>query len=174
MAEVRMTDPETGGQKGVKVERFDLIPAEAHRQLALVYGAGAMKYDDDNWRKGYKWRWSLGALERHLNAWKRGENFDAELSERAGEPVSHLAAVMWHAAALMTFYNEGLGTDDIPEREIQVPLASPVSTSPLQHAIRRLKDHERRVPRSAGNIDFKIDYSVPPRSGASCEPGVKR
>jgi hypothetical protein len=120
-SERRMTDPETGGQKGVKIERFDLIPAEAHRQLALVYGAGAAKYDEDNWRKGYPWRWSLGALERHLNAWKRGEDFDAELSERAGQPVSHLAAVMWHAATLLTFQHEGLGTDDIPERQPPSP-----------------------------------------------------
>jgi hypothetical protein len=114
--EVRIVDPKTGGEKGQKVERFDLIPAEAHRQLALVYGAGATKYAEDNWRKGYKWRLSLGALERHLNAWKRGEQNDPELTERAGQPVSHLAAVAWHAFTLMTFEQEGLGSDDIVER----------------------------------------------------------
>lgn len=113
--EVRMTDSKTGGQKGVKLARFDLIPAEPHRWLALVYGVGAQKYSEDNWRKGYPWRWSIGALERHLNAFKRGEIFDPELTELAGEPVPHLAAVAWHAYGLMEFAHRGLGTDDVPE-----------------------------------------------------------
>lgn len=114
--EERITDPKTGGQKGQKIERFDLIPAEAERQLALVYGAGSKKYQDDNWRKGYRWRLSIGALRRHLNLWQQGEQFDAELTELAGEPVNHLACVMWHAAALMEFQNLGLGTNDIFEQ----------------------------------------------------------
>lgn len=115
--ETRITDPNTGGQKGQKIERFDLVPAEAERQLALVYGAGAKKYDDNNWRKGYDWKLSLGALRRHLNAFQRGENFDPEISELAGEPVLHLACVAWHANTLMVFFTEGLGTDSIPERQ---------------------------------------------------------
>lgn len=115
-AETRIIDPTTGGEKGQKLERFDLIPAEAARHLALTYGAGGLKYDDDNWRKGYSWRLSVGAMERHQNAWKRGESYDPELSEIAGEPVHHLAAAAWHQFTLMTFEFEGLGTDDIPER----------------------------------------------------------
>lgn len=115
-SEVRITS-ETGAQKGQKIERFDLIPAEFERQLALVYGGGAEKYDDDNWRKGYEYRLSLGAMRRHLNLWQQGEEFDAQLSELVGEPVSHLACVAWHAACLMTFVSEGLGTDNIPERQ---------------------------------------------------------
>lgn len=114
--EIRVVDPETGGEKGQKIARFDLIPAEVQRQDALVYGAGSKKYDDDNWRKGFAWRLSLGSLHRHLNAWVQGEDNDPELSELAGEPVSHLACVRWHAATLFTFQAEGLGTNDIPER----------------------------------------------------------
>lgn len=114
--EERIVDPKTGGAKGQKIERFDLIPAEAERQLALVYGAGSKKYEDDNWRKGYRWRLSLGALRRHLNRWQQGEPNDAELTEYAGEPVNHLACVMWHAAALMEFQNLSLGTNDIYEQ----------------------------------------------------------
>lgn len=114
--EIRVTDPNTGGQKGQKIERFDLIPAESLRQLALVYGAGSKKYADDNWRKGYRWRLSLGALHRHLNAWVQGESYDKECSELAGQPVNHLAQVMWHAAALMEFERLELGTNDIYEQ----------------------------------------------------------
>lgn len=117
--EVRITDAETGGQKGQKMARFDLIPPEFLRQLALVYGGGSQKYDDNNWRKGYAWNLSVGALQRHLNAWLLGEDNDPEVSELAGEPVSHLAQVAWHCATLLTFLNEGLGTCDIPERQKQ-------------------------------------------------------
>lgn len=115
-SEEMVVDPTTGGAKGQKIERFDLIPAEALRQLALVYGGGSKKYDDDNWRKGYRWRLSLGALYRHLNAWQQGEKFDPELTELTGQPVSHLACVMWHAAALLEFQNLDLGSNDIYEQ----------------------------------------------------------
>lgn len=114
--EVRITDAETGGQKGSKIVRMDLIPAEIRRQDGLVYGAGAKKYDDDNWRRGYDWRLSLSALFRHINAWEQGEDWDEELTELAGEPVSHLAAARWHLATLFTFQQEGLGTCTLPER----------------------------------------------------------
>lgn len=118
-SEFRVTDAVTGGQKGVKIERFDLIPAEPHRQLALVYGGGAKKYDDNNWRKGYDWNLSVGALERHLNSWKQGEEYDPEVTELAGQPVHHLACAAWHCFTLMEFGFRGLGTDNIPERELQ-------------------------------------------------------
>jgi hypothetical protein len=114
--EIRKVDPNTGGEKGQKIRRYDLIPAYPQDQDALVYGAGAQKYDDDNWRRGFSWRLSLGALRRHLALWQSGEKYDAELTELAGEPVTHLACVRWHAATLMVFDEEGLGTDDIPER----------------------------------------------------------
>lgn len=117
VGEVRITDPDTGGQKGSKIVRMDLVPAEVRRQDGLVYGAGAQKYADDNWRRGYDWRLSLSALFRHVNAWEQGEDWDEELTELAGEPVSHLAAARWHLATLFTFQQEGLGRCTLPERD---------------------------------------------------------
>ena len=114
--EVRVTDPATGGQKGSKNARYDLIPAWPLDQLAKVYGGGAQKYDDNNWRKGYNWGLSVAALQRHLSAWLQGEDCDPEVSELAGEPVNHLANVMWHCCTLMTFQHEGLGTNDLADR----------------------------------------------------------
>ena len=105
--ETRITDPKTGGQKGQKLARFDLIPSEPLWELAEVYGRGARKYADDNWRKGYSWRLSFGALCRHLHAWWMGEKRD-ELGNH------HLAQVAWHAFTLFTFEQFNLGTDDRP------------------------------------------------------------
>ena len=103
--ETIIVDSKTGGQKGQKLERFDLIPVDALEELARVYGRGSKKYADDNWRKGYSWKLSFGAMMRH--AWKfwRGERFD-ELGNH------HLACVAWHCFTLMTFENEHPELDD--------------------------------------------------------------
>lgn len=106
MAETRLTDPSTGGQKGTKPERFELIPAQALQELARVYGFGAAKYSDWNYLKGYNWSLSIGALQRHLALWVLGE----EVDEESG--LSHLAHVAWHAFTLQTYQLHHLGTDD--------------------------------------------------------------
>ena len=106
MAEIRVTDPTTGGQKGTKPERFELIPTQALQELARVYGFGAGKYSDWNYLKGYNWSLSVGALQRHLALWALGE----EVDEESG--LSHLAHVAWHAFTLQTFQLHPLGTDD--------------------------------------------------------------
>jgi nucleoside 2-deoxyribosyltransferase len=104
--EIRVTDPKTGGQKGVKPARMDLIPPEPLWQLALVYGMGAKKYSDDNWRKGYAWKLSIGALLRHVFQFVRGEYIEPE----SGLP--HLVHATWHCFTLMEFNRLKLGTDD--------------------------------------------------------------
>lgn len=104
--ETRVTDPDTGAQKGSKRERFDLIPAESLNWLARVYGYGAGKYDDHNWRRGYAWGLSYAAMQRHLHAFWSGENFDPE----SGLP--HLAHAMWHCTTLLTFMTEHPEKDD--------------------------------------------------------------
>lgn len=103
---VDVVDPVTGGRKGMKQERYGLIPVNAIAELARVYGYGSQKYDDNNWRKGYRWGLSYDALQRHINAFWSGEEYDEESG------LHHLAHAMFHLAALFTFHTEGLGTDD--------------------------------------------------------------
>jgi hypothetical protein len=74
-AEIRTTSS-TGGQKGVKLERFDLIPTMPLVELARHFGRGARKYDLHQWRQGYEWSKSYSALQRHLTAWWSGEEYD--------------------------------------------------------------------------------------------------
>ncbi len=105
--EVRIVDPDTGGQKGQKAERFDLIPPGALEELARVYGQGNdKKYDDWNWLKGYRWSLSLGAAGRHIAKFMLGQSRDAKSG------CHHLAHAAWHCFTLMTFESESLGTDD--------------------------------------------------------------
>lgn len=103
--EVR-TISETGGEKGVKPERFDLLPVEALEVMARLYGFGAEKYAAHNWRKGYEWSKSYASLQRHANAFWRGEDIDAETG------LPHLAGVAFHAFTLMVFMEEQPGYDD--------------------------------------------------------------
>ena len=139
MAEVRTTS-ETGGMKGVKLERFDLIPVGPLWDLATLYGRGAAKYVEHNFRKGYEWSKSYSALQRHANAWARGESWDVcpvpvgehedciTSHPETGESTTfktpngrmcynhtgahHMIAVAWHAFALREFENTHPGFDD--------------------------------------------------------------
>lgn len=104
--EVRIIDPVTGGQKGSKLARFDLLPWDVLYELAEHYGRGAEKYDDRNWERGYRWSLSIAALGRHLAAYLAGEDFDPETG------THHLVCVQWHAGALRWFQLHGKGTDD--------------------------------------------------------------
>lgn len=124
VAEVRVTDPKTGGQKGQKLERFDLIPVEPMVALARLYGQGAIKYDDDNWRRGYSWRLSIGAAGRHMAKWLMRQSYDTANGLKGGpieidangKPIHtgehHLICVVWHCFTLLMFELHGLGTDD--------------------------------------------------------------
>jgi hypothetical protein len=105
MNEVRLTS-ETGGQKGTKPARYDLIPAEALRVLAELYGRGAAKYEDHNWRKGYDWSLSFAALQRHAWQFWNGEDNDVETG------LPHMASVAFHALALIEFMGGHRGYDN--------------------------------------------------------------
>lgn len=87
----------SGGEKGVKRARFDLIPSDALWELAELYGAGGEKYDDRNWERGYEWSKSFAALQRHLHLYWMGHEIDQETG------CHHLASVAWHALALLHF-----------------------------------------------------------------------
>lgn len=94
--EIRVTSS-TGGQKGQKLERYDLIPWDFMDELARCYGIGAQKYEDRNWERGYDIGLSMAALMRHLTLFWQGEDFDPESG------IHHLASVVFHAAAMYRF-----------------------------------------------------------------------
>lgn len=87
----------TGGVKGQKEARYDLIPGEALEMLARNYGRGARKYDERNWERGYDWSLSFAALNRHLWQFWNGEDMDEEVG------LPHLTCVLFHAMALLQF-----------------------------------------------------------------------
>jgi hypothetical protein len=121
-SETRITDAYTGGQKGTKLARYDLIPVAPLEEVAKLYGSGALKYEDRNWEKGYAWSLSYSALGRHANAFWDGESIDIGTPEEPGTLRHHLAAVVFHAFALMEMQHRNAGTDDrpVPTSEIDI------------------------------------------------------
>lgn len=119
MSEIRTTSV-TGGRKGTKPERPDLIPVAPLRELARHYSFGAEKYTErdeggnithdgaNNWQLGYNWSLSYAALLRHLLAFWEGEDIDAETGSK------HIIAVAWHAFALAWYMDNRREFDDRP------------------------------------------------------------
>lgn len=100
--------PQLGGLKNdsEKAARPELLPTEALEEISKVLAFGAKKYEDNNWRRGFKWTRVLGALFRHLYAWARGEDKDPETG------LSHLAHAGCNVLFLLTFELTGAGQDD--------------------------------------------------------------
>lgn len=109
----------TGGEKGTKLARYDLIPTEPLRAVAEHFGFGARKYADRNWERGYEWSKSYAALQRHANAFWGGQDLDecdlscpADCVTHTNTP--HLAAVIFHAMALLEWNATHPEFDDRP------------------------------------------------------------
>ena len=98
---------ETAGRFSAGKTRFDLVAPWAMDQIAQVYTYGTIKYDDDNWWKGLKWKKDVfGCICRHIWKWFRGEKHDDESG------LHHLAHAAWNCMALMEYERNGIGTDD--------------------------------------------------------------
>lgn len=104
--ETLTTDPWTGGQKGKKLTQLLAIDPLALIEVARVAGYGSLKYDRMNYMRGYPWSLSLDAMMRHILLFANGEMNDPESG------LNHMGHAAWHALALVSFAERGLGTDD--------------------------------------------------------------
>lgn len=95
--------------------RWDLVPLTAVEEIAKVLTYGAAKYDANNWQNvaPFEARY-FAALQRHLAAWRRGEEVDPESG------IRHLA----HAGCCLLFllskavgFDPPIGDETRPEPE---------------------------------------------------------
>lgn len=107
--ETRVVNDVTGGAKGKKLARYDLLPPDALRQVAEHFGKGAEKYEDRNWERGYDYSLSFAALQRHAWQYWGGEDIDPETG------THHLCAVIFHALAQLTWLQTHPELDDRPK-----------------------------------------------------------
>jgi hypothetical protein len=84
---------DTGSQRDSRAGkgRYDLIPPEFMRRLAVHFENGAKKYGDRNWEKGQPVSRYLDSALRHIFNYLHGA--DSE---------DHLAAAAWNIAAAIT------------------------------------------------------------------------
>ena len=83
---------ETGAQRDVQSGkgRFDLLPCHAVTRLAQLFENGAVKYGDDNWRKGMPLNRYLDSALRHLIKFMDGQRDE-----------DHATAVIWNMMCLV-------------------------------------------------------------------------
>jgi hypothetical protein len=110
----------------------------------LTYGV--QKYEEWNWSKGDKYSRYIDSLERHINDWKSGEDFDQE------SRLHHMGHAAWNCLCLFWFqrYNKGIDdrvkmgarlleyAADVTPREY--PLNIPSGTVLTVQQVRRLLD----------------------------------
>jgi hypothetical protein len=136
----------TGGHKQVKPERHSLIPTYPLAEVARVYEYGSRKYADHNWRKGYEWSKSYDALQRHIQAFWGGEDYDIE----SGLP--HVAHAVFHLFALLQ------GMEDHPEFDDRytpvIPAPSRVTVRDWEGNVSELPKLNPTHPYSTGLNDF--------------------
>lgn len=89
--------PKADKHNGDKL-RYELIPTRPLMMLAGVFSFDATKYAAENWRKGLSWIELTAAIQRHLDAFKSGQNNDPT---NGGMP--HMASVAWCAFVLMEY-----------------------------------------------------------------------
>ncbi len=89
-----------------KIPCYDKIPADVLTEIADIFTFGCIKYSAHNWRQGMSWSRCFGPLERHLNKfWLR---YDGDVDSKK----HHLAHAAWNCIALIEYEYCKLGEDD--------------------------------------------------------------
>lgn len=86
--------------------RWELIPDDALEKIVEIYSHGAIKYDEENWRKGMKWKRCIGSMKRHMKAFTTGEDIDPD------SKCLHLGQIAWNAITLLWYQLEQIEGDD--------------------------------------------------------------
>jgi hypothetical protein len=79
-----------------------LVPPEVIEEVATVFGFGAEKYGVNNWREdgdSTTWSRTYSSMQRHLNAFWRGEDIDPESGQRhLAHAATQLMILMIHTS----------------------------------------------------------------------------
>lgn len=95
--------------------RYDLVNPKAFEDFVKILTIGANKYSARNWENGLSWTSVIASLERHIAAFKNGEDYDDETGEL------HIAHAACNVHFLNTFYHTFPQGDDRPKRQYTTP-----------------------------------------------------
>ena len=85
---------------------MELLPTLSLEEVAKVLGHGRAKYAAWNWASGFEWSRLIGAANRHLGAFQRGEDTDPETG------LSHIAHLTCTSLFLLEHQLRALGVDN--------------------------------------------------------------
>lgn len=103
---------------------WSLLPPDATEEVIRVYEHGVNKYGRDNWRKGLYFSRIFSAIMRHLWAWWKGADRNAEDAN-----LKHLAQAAWGCLTLLEYtknskyglFDNRLVEDCAPVDEVSIP-----------------------------------------------------
>ena len=101
----KMVTNESGAKRESKEGkgRYDLIPPDALRRLAIVYEKGAVLHGDRNWEKGLSISATINSAIRHCFKYLAGSSEE-----------DHLAQAAWNLFAIMHLEKHKPKMQDIP------------------------------------------------------------
>ena len=94
---IYIKDVSTGKKYDADKTRYDLLPPEIMKEIAEILTFGAAKYGDNNWQKleDFNNRY-YAAMERHIQAWRMGEDFDPESGKHhLSHALTNVAFLVW-------------------------------------------------------------------------------
>lgn len=106
----------TGAQRSSNTGRgrYDLIPGEAKRRVAIKYEQGAQEppdgYGPRNWEKGMPFSRLINSAMRHIDQYNEGDRSE-----------DHLAAAVWNLNAVMHFEKYRPDLNDLPKYNTIIP-----------------------------------------------------
>jgi hypothetical protein len=111
IGDINSSEKGTGARYNSGKPDLSLIPLCTLEDEARVWEYGARKYSRNNWQKGMAWSVVQACLLRHLSAWQRGEDNDAETG------LPHLAHAMCNLRMLTLYAKTYKQGDDRPPKE---------------------------------------------------------
>ena len=95
-----------GGKDKIGKTRLTLVPVDSLFQVATVFEYGAVKYGENNWRKGHRQLDLLDSCLRHICSHLRGDDIDDE------SKLPHLAHASANLFILLQQINDGTSIDN--------------------------------------------------------------
>jgi hypothetical protein len=135
---------------------WHLFPFDALEDVVRVFDFGKQKgYPEHSWRKGFHYSRIFSATCRHLFAWWRGEENDAESG------LSHLSHACWNVITLLDMTRRKSGTDDRLSLEGKEVRLTEEEIKQLQEDLRYKPWTHEEVVALAQNRNLTTYSSVP-------------
>lgn len=142
-----MSAPEEGLKFDKDKPDWTFVQPQVIEKVLLVFAMGAGKYGRGNYQKGISYSRLFSAAMRHLWAWWKGEEKDAESG------LNHLYHALWNVMAIVEFSLDEkryAGFDDRPTSNKLLKCSSPSRKVVGGRGIDNGSKRRRKAQKAAG------------------------